>query len=71
MAIDSMGSRFYMQQGIGQRRKSGFNKKIPTRLKKDIVADIEAITKLKLTSLMNVTKQTLEDLYGAFRIHEG
>ena len=71
MAIDKMGSRFYMQQNSRTRRVTrksdgkDFTVGNKARLKKDIVADIEKLTGQTLKSLMNVTKPTLEDLYAA------
>lgn len=66
MAIDLMGSRFYMQQMKGRASKI---EKVPTRLKKDIVADIESTMSLTLPSLMNITKPTLEAIYDSINIH--
>lgn len=70
MAIDKMGSRFYMQQMKGRAATTNNKLKQPSRQKKDIVADIQKLTGLELKSLMNVTKQTLEDLYAAIRIQK-
>jgi hypothetical protein len=71
MAIDKMGSRFYMQQMKGIAATTNKKLKQPVRQKKDIIADIQKLTGLELKSLMNVTKQTLEDLYAAICIQKG
>jgi hypothetical protein len=65
MAIDLMGSRFYMQQMSASR---GGTKKAPTLLKKDYVDLIETIMDIKLPSLMKMTKPDLETLYDTLRI---
>jgi len=66
MSIDLQGSRFYMQQMSASR---GGTAKVSARLKKDIVADIECILKIKLTSLMNITKPDLETIYELLKIY--
>ena len=66
MAKDPMGSRFYMQQGVASSRNNKLKK--PTRLKADIVKDIETILKVELTGLTKADKATLEKLHEALCI---
>lgn len=76
MAIDKMGSRFYMQQGNTRRvtRKSDGKDfttgKVKPKLKADIVKDIEGILDVELPGLDKATKVTLEKLHEALRVHE-
>jgi hypothetical protein len=64
MAIDLQGSRFYMQQiACGARKQS--------RLKADIIRDIEELITIKLTSLIKVTNKDLEAIYDSLRLQKG
>ena len=62
-----MGPRFYTQQMSASK---GGAKKV-SRLKKDIVKDIEKIMGVAFMSLPKVTNIDLEKLYGALSLHKG
>lgn len=66
MAIDLNGPRFYTQQ----LTKRGTPRAAKARLKKDILLDIEDIVDAELKSFMNLTKPTLEVIYGALYIQK-